>query len=302
MPEFHVRQARLSDYDAVAEFTAETWPEQEHGDYIPRVFEQWVETDGPDQRTFVIEADGAVSGLLQGVMLSEYEAWAQGMRVAPAARGHGASRPMNERLFDWAADRGATVCRNMVFSWNMAGLGTSRAVGYGPGTEFRWALPAPDADAAVDAEYRIGESPDAAWTCWTRSDAHVALSGLALDVAESWALATLTRERLAEAADRIIAVQSGGTEAFTYRVRTYDSEDDGETVTWAEYGVAAWTDVSAARALFAAIRRDAASVGADRTRVLIPETPRHVTDAVHVGVAASEDPDFVMEADLSART
>ncbi|QSG03299.1 GNAT family N-acetyltransferase [Natranaeroarchaeum sulfidigenes] len=302
MPEFSVRQARLSDYEAVVGFTGDTWPNQETGDYIPRVFEQWVKSDGPDQRTFVLEADGEVAGLLQGVMLSAYEAWAQGMRVAPAARGHGASRRMNDRLFDWAAEQGAMVCRNMVFSWNMAGLGTSRAVGYDPGTEFRWALPTPDADATAETDYRLVDSPDAAWTYWTRSDAHTALSGLALDIDEPWALATLTRERLGTDAERVIAVQDDGTEAFTFRLRSYDREnEDGEELTWAEYGVAAWADVPAARALFAAIRRDSASVGADRTRVLLPETPRHVTDAVHVGSEVSEDPDFVLEADLSAR-
>jgi GNAT superfamily N-acetyltransferase len=302
MTDFSVRQARLSDHDAVTSFTTETWPDQETGDYIPDIFEQWVESDGPEQRTFVLEADDEVAGILQGVMLSEYEGWAQGMRIAPAARGHGASKLMNDRLFDWAAERGGTLCRNMVFSWNMAGLGTSRAVGFDPGTEFRWALPTPDADAAADTSHRITESPDAAWTYWTRSDAHDALSGLALDVDEAWALAALTRERLADDAERVLAVQGDGTEALTLRLRTYDrEEEDGETVTWAEYGVGAWADVPAARALFAAIRRDAASVDADRTRVLLPETPRHVTDAVHVGVEVSEHPDFVMEADLSAR-
>lgn len=301
MPSFSVRQARVSDYEAVTGFTEDTWPDHETGDYIPRIFEQWVESDGPDQRTFVLEADGEVAGLLQGVMLSAYEAWAQGMRVAPAARGHGASRRMNDRLFDWAAEQGATVCRNMVFSWNMAGLGTSRAVGYDPGTEFRWALPTPDADATAETDHRIVDSADAAWTYWTRSDAHAALGGLALDVDEPWALAALTRERLATDADRVIAVQNDGTDACTFRLRHYDRETDGEELRWAEYGVAAWADESAARALFAAIRRDAGSVGADRARVLLPETPRHVTDAVHVGSEVSDHPDFVLEADLSTR-
>lgn len=303
-----VRQARAADYEDVASFTQGTWSDRGIGDYIPDVFERWVETDGPEQRTFVLEADdGAVVGLCQGLFLSEYEAWAQGMRVAPAARGHGASRHLNDRLFDWAAEQGATLCRNMVFSWNMAGLGTSRAVGYEPCTEFRWAHPTPDADARPetgDDGFRIVEDPDAAWTVWSRSDARDVLSGLAMDVEEPWALAALTRERLAWAAEntRVLTVQGDGSRAFTFRVRSYDREDDdGDTVTWAEYAVAGWVDVPAAHALFAAIQRDAASVDADRTRVLIPETPRHVTDAVHVGVEISDDPDFVLEADLTTR-
>jgi GNAT superfamily N-acetyltransferase len=119
-----VRQAREADHGAVSSFTAETWPDREATDYIPRVFPEWVDSDGPDQRTVVAETveDGAVIGLCQGVVLSEYEAWAQGMRVHPEYRGTGISHALNDAVFSWAADRGATVCRNMVFSWNFDGV------------------------------------------------------------------------------------------------------------------------------------------------------------------------------------
>jgi hypothetical protein len=112
----------------------------------------------------------------------------------------------------------------------------------------------------------------------------------------------LTREKLLTAADedRLFVVGDDGTRGFTYRNRVYDRpNDDGEEETWAEYAVGAWADLDACRSLFAAIARDAASVDADRTRVLIPESARWVSDVAASRVSVSEEPDFVMVADLT---
>lgn len=317
-----VRQARADDHEAVAAFTEDTWPDREASDYIPRVFPEWVDADGPGQRTFVAEADGeqaqAVVGICQAVMLSPYEAWVQGMRVHPDYRGRGVTRALNDAAFAWAQDRGATVARNMVFSWNLAGLGAARAVGFEPGVEFRWLYPDPDPDArpetAAARDLQVTANADAAWPFWQRSEARDALDGLALDLDESWALAELTRDRLHRVAEdtALLVVQdggaaasdadgptTGGTRGLAYRVRDYEREADGERTRWAEYGVGAWADLPAARALLAAIRRDAAAVGADMTRLLVPERSRPVSDAARIGVEIEENPDFVLEADLS---
>ncbi|MDG5776376.1 GNAT family N-acetyltransferase [Haloarculaceae archaeon H-GB2-1] len=298
----NVRQARLDDHDDVASFTRNTWPEH-GGDYLADAFPDWIASDGPEQRTFVAEADGTVVGICQGVLLSEYEAWAQGMRVHLDYRGQGIAATLTDAVFGWARERGATVCRNMVFSWNLAGLGSARSVGFEPGIEGRWGHPTPDADASVTG-FEVGEDPDAAWSCWRRLAASKELDGLALDHEETWALAELTRERLARAADAdglLTVGDDGGTHGVAFRVRDYEREADGESETWAEYGAAGWRDERAADALFGAIARDAARVGADRTRVLLPETPRHVSDAAVVGVEVSDDPVFVLEADLTGR-
>ncbi|MFB6140463.1 MAG: N-acetyltransferase family protein [Halosimplex sp.] len=313
----NVRQARAGDHDDIAAFTADTWGDRfDSGDYIPDVFPEWVETDGDDQRTVVAEASGRAIGVCQVVALSAHEAWAQGMRVADDARASGVAAALNEACFDWARERGAAVCRNMVFSWNAAGLGAARGVGYDPATEFRWAHPDPDVDARADANGASGleavSDPDAAWSYWQRSDAARELAGLSLDPGESWALSECTRGRFRDAADEtaVFAVRdSVGTRGAAYRTREYEREASGgdetdgepEAERWAEYGVGAWDGVPAAQTLFAAIARDAADLGADRTRVLIPETPRHVSDAAYAGIAVSEDPDFVMAADLTGR-
>lgn len=96
--ETEVRRARREDADAVAAFTAETW---EHGDYLADVFEDWVDAGGPDRRTFVAaDANDEAVGVVQGVLLSDHEAWVQGLRVAPEARGTGTGTALMEASLD----------------------------------------------------------------------------------------------------------------------------------------------------------------------------------------------------------
>lgn len=296
-----VRPARADDEDRVVSFTRGTWSERGRGDYLPDVFARWVETDGDDQRTFVLDVDdGAdVAGVVQGRMLSGSEAWAQGMRVNPEYRGRGLSTALTDALLAWARERGASVVRNMVFSWNVAGLGQSRAAGFDPCTEFRWAEPDPDADA--DPTLDVGANPADAWSFWSASDARTALRGLAMDGEETWAVSELRREQLRAAAedDRLFVVRDGGTRGFTYRAYDYArATDDGEERVGI-YGVAAWDAPDAARALFRAVARDAAGAGLDRTRVLIPERVRWVSDAAAAGAGVADEPDFVLAADVS---
>jgi len=319
---FEVREARHDDYDAVAAFTSGTWANRGVSDYIPRVYHDWIEGDDEQKRTVVAEIDGEVAGLAQSVLLSDWEAWNQGLRVNPDYRGRGVSVAVTEDLFAWAREQGATTARVMVFSWNAAGLGQSRATGYDPVTEFRWAHPEPDAEA--ESAFDVTANPDAAWRFWTDSEASDQLRGLALDDEESWAVSLLTREDLHRAADDdglFVVQRDDGTAGFAHRVREYEREVEGaeegdeesaaegssdegdttETEQWVEYGVGAWADAASADALFAAIARDAADRGADRTRVLIPESARFVSDAAACRVGIAEEPDFVMAADLTAQ-
>ena len=299
--DLEVRPATHDDHDAVVEMTADIWRDRGSEDYIPHIYHDWIEGDGKE--TLVADAGDELAGIAQVVALSPYEAWCQGMRVNSTYRGAGVSTLVNDGLFEWARDRGAVVARNMVFSWNVGGLAASRGAGFAPTTEFRWAQPDPDPDA--DPALNVTDDVDAAWRFWTESDARDHLRGLALSLDESWALQELTREGLYRAADerRVFTVKDAGTRAMSYRVRDYTRPDeDGEPARWAEYGVAAWTDVDAARALRDAIARDAADLGAERVRILIPETARYVSDATYARMGTSENPDFVMAADLDAWT
>ncbi|NLV07405.1 GNAT family N-acetyltransferase [Haloarcula rubripromontorii] len=284
-----VRTARHDDYEAIVDLTSDVWADRAMADYIPDVFRDWVDDDGPDRKTLVVDVDGHAVGIAQAVILTETEAWFQGMRVDSAHRGKGLGSLLTDRLIEWAADAGASVGRSMVFSWNEAGLGQSLAAGFEAVTSFRWAHPEP---ADVTPEMPVGNDPTTAWRYWQGSDGRDVLSGLALDSGESWALSTLTRERL----DRLGTEQAVLTvgerpQGMACRVRTTDA--DGDRL--AEYAVGVWSNVDAARALFDGIAADAARLGVDGTRILIPETPRHVAQAAYAGGDISECPDYVFE-------
>ncbi|CQR53496.1 MULTISPECIES: GNAT family N-acetyltransferase [Haloferax] len=300
-----IRPARPEDYDAVAAFTRDTWADRGGSDYIPDIYHDWIAPGESERATLVVDMgeetpSDDVAAIAQVVMLSEYEGWAQGMRVAPDYREQGLATRLSHALLDWARDRGARRVRNMIHSWNVPSLANARTVGFDPGIEFRWATPDPDPTA--DPEAAVGHDADAAWAYWTGCEARTELTGLALDPRESWALSELTRDRLHDAAadDRLFVVGDDRTTGFTYRNRTYSRERDGEgEVTWAEYAVAAWDDAPACESLLDAVRRDAAAVGADRTRVLLPERIDWISDASLARSDLAEEPTFVMEADVS---
>lgn len=287
-----VRTARHDDYDDIVDLTSDVWADRAMADYIPDVFREWVDDDGADRKTLVVDVDGHAVGLAQAVILTETEAWFQGMRVDSDYRGKGFGSLLTDHLIEWAADAGASVGRSMVFSWNEAGLGQSLATGFEAVTSFRWAHPDP---ADETPEMTVGNDPATAWRYWQESDGRGVLSGLALDSGESWALSTLTRETLDRlAADQtVLTVGGDGPQGMACRVRT--TEADGEQL--AEYAVGVWHDVDAAQALFTAIAADAATLGVDGTRVLIPETPRHVAQTAYAGRNIDERPDFVFEID-----
>jgi len=292
-----VRQARPEDHDAVAAFSADTWADREFEDYVPEAFPEWVETDGPGQHTVVATVEGEAVGVAQATVLTDAEAWLQGLRVHPDHRGRGHSMAMTDALLAWCRDRGVRVARNMVFDWNPAGMAQSRAAGLSPVTACRWARPEPrDIADATGTDLSVREDAQAAWRYWTGSDTREALGGLGLADEETWALAELTRERFEElAADgRALAVVGEDVRGMTVRRGT--RERDGETVL--DYAVVAWADADAARALFDAIRADAAGLG-DRTRVPVPATPRHVSGAALARAPLSDHSVHVFGANLS---
>ncbi|EMA00995.1 Acetyltransferase (GNAT) family protein [Haloarcula vallismortis] len=284
-----VRTARHDDYDDIVDMTSDVWADRAMADYIPDVFRDWVDDDGAARKTLVADVGGHAVGIAQAVLLTETEAWFQGMRVDSEHRGKGLGSLLTDHLIKWAADAGASVGRSMVFSWNEAGLGQSLAAGFEAVTSFRWVHPDP---ADVTPEMTVRNDPATAWRYWQGSDGRDALSGLALDSGESWALSTLTQETLDRlAAEQAVLTVGEKPQGMACRVRT--TESDGEQL--AEYAVGVWRDVAAAQSLFTAIAADAATLGVDATRVLIPETPRHVAQAAYAGGDVSECPDYVFE-------
>ncbi|MFB6134758.1 MAG: GNAT family N-acetyltransferase [Halanaeroarchaeum sp.] len=293
-----IRRARPGDADDVRAIAESTWTDRDREDYLQSVFEEWIATDGEDQCTVVAVDEDRAIGTVQTVLLTQDEAWQQGMRVAPEYRGQGVGTALTQAGFEWVRERGAAVARSMVFAWNAMGLGLARSAGYDPGPEFRWSTP--DPDSAADPTGAVTEDVTDAWTFWTRSRARDELAGLGLHPDESWSLATVTPSIFERARknESLLVIREDGTAATTYRTRVVDRETADGTERRAVYGAAAWRDPTAACSLFDAIAADAAAVGADAVRVLIPETTRAVGDVARCRRPIGESPDFVLEADL----
>jgi GNAT superfamily N-acetyltransferase len=267
-----VRQARADDHDDVAAFARGTWPDREATDYVPEVFPEWVATDGPRQHTAVVEAEGRVVACCQARLLGTDEGWLQGIRVDPDHRGAGHGTALGEYLVDWCRESGARVARNLVFDWNPAGMGQSRAAGFEAVADPRFVRVDADGDAADTGEWLRATGP--AWHYWTASDARTALAGLALDPDQAWAFSELTREDLDAA--RPLALVDDGVRAMTVRTGTRDPDYRDPVV--ADYAATAW-EPGAGTALFDAVRADAAAAGAGEARVVVAGTPRHVAGA-----------------------
>ena len=281
------REATPEDHDDVRDLCAHIWTERD-SEYLDRVYPGWIQ--GDRKHTVVGVEDDRVVAIAQGVMLSSDEAWFQGLRVHPDVREQGVASQVLDRLNAWAVDSGATVSRNWVYSWNGAGMGISRSLGFQPATSFRWARPEPTADGNVE---EIDRDPDEAWSIWSESDARDAFGGLALDRGESWALSRCTREDV-HAADPIVVTEGPGR-AMTYRAITFERED----TTTAVYAVSAWDHPAAAAALFDAIAIDANEIGANAIRVPVPEDPTLVSDTALARVGFDPEPHFIFEKRLT---
>ncbi len=300
MTAVNIRDARPEDQDAITAFTADTWPDRSFVDYIPEAFTTWVENDDPDTRLVVgtTDSDEPV-GVCRAQLLTAEEAWIQGIRVHPSYRGTGVGTAMTNHLASWAAGRGGTVMRNMVFGWNTDGLAHARAVGFRAVTALRWAHPTPTESATPELDIR--ESIPAAWATWSDSATRATLGGLALDSHEPWAVSELTRERLETLAEteRVLAVVDGGARGMTVRVGVRERRDgNGGRHTVADYGIACWMDSIAAESLVAAIQADAAACGATAIRVAVPETPTTIADVATTGTAVNDEPEYILARDL----
>jgi len=306
------------------------------------VFPEWAASDDPDSGTFVatlppeavaesdavaerddraegdtlVEGDGAgavaagepeaVVGCIQGVLLSEWEAWGQGIRVDPAARGFGVGTALSTAALDWARDRGARVCRNMVFSWNIMGLG-SRAVGF----RARDGVPVRGAGAG---RVRLDGGSEA-----TPRDRHRSRPERRVGVLErqrrprppARARARLRRvvgllgahPRATGDRGRRGSTARGRRRRRARRLRGPDSRDGaGDGQRDDPDRDLRHRRVARCRrggALYDAIAGDAAAVDADAARVLIPETVEHVSDTGANRIPVAAEPDFVMSADLT---
>ena len=283
-----LRRARQSDHEAVRRLCEDIWSDR-NGDYLPNIYPAWIK--GDDRETLVATHEDELVGIAQCVMLNDEEAWCQGLRVRSDMRGNGIAETLMSELFSWAALAGATVARTMVFSWNGAGMGVARGVGFNPTTSVRFVTPVPADEARPTTVVADGTR---GWKYWRESVAQSHLQGLGLDDTESWSMRKLRSSDMTNS--RILAVVEDGCVGMALRGRREQVSDNGETIVRQEYMAAAWQDIPAAETLLRAIAIDAFEQGATHTRVTIPEDIRLVSDVAVTGVAIDEAPHFIFSA------
>ncbi len=128
-----VRRARPEDVTAVVEFTKDTW---EWGDYLPRVFADWVS----EGTAYVAELDGAVVATARLLIVGK-TAYLQGLRVRREYRRRGIGRAVTEYLVEEARKLGASIATLIVAEWNEPSLSLVKGVGFKPVLELWGGVP-----------------------------------------------------------------------------------------------------------------------------------------------------------------
>jgi ribosomal protein S18 acetylase RimI-like enzyme len=262
--DFSIRPARAGDLAAIAAFTRETFP---WGDYVPEAFPRWLEEPGLAVFVAVDRSDAAVAVAHVG-MLGPEEAWAGGMRVAPAVRRRGIADRLVDVMLEWAATQGARVGRLVVEEWNEPAIAQAAGRGFRP--VGRWmmvarsigdASPNPDGNGGlrVPSEERLRRVPaveaDVAFMAWQSGDLVRAAREL-FPVGWEWRRLRLEDLRTAAEHGELWAGPPGWALA--------GMQDETFAVTWIETGsIGAYP---LARALVDA----ALDAGAERLEVKIP--------------------------------
>lgn len=117
MAAIEIRPARAEDRDTVLAFCIHTW---EWGDYIDRVWDEWLQN--PQGQLFVAVIDGRPVGVAHMRMLTETEAWLEGMRVDPDYRNQGVATALHMASVEEAMRRGAATARLTTESTNEASI------------------------------------------------------------------------------------------------------------------------------------------------------------------------------------
>ena len=109
-----VRPARPGDRDAVLAFCERIWGEH---DYIGDVWDDWLAD--PTGTLLVAELGGRPVGTCHMRLLTEDEAWLEGIRVDPDTQRRGVGRTLTSRAMVMARERGAAVVRLLVDADNL---------------------------------------------------------------------------------------------------------------------------------------------------------------------------------------
>lgn len=110
MVEVQVRLARAEDREAVLAFCQHTW--ENLSDYIHLVWDKWLAE--PEGRLFVAVVNDVPVGIARVFMVSDSEAWWEGLRVDRAYRGQGIARILDSQIQHFLRENNVKISRCIV--------------------------------------------------------------------------------------------------------------------------------------------------------------------------------------------
>ena len=266
-----VRPARPEDRDAVLAFCAHTWDD---GDYIEYAWDNWLR-DQQDQRSVLLVGllDGQPVALNRMVMVSEDEAWAEGMRVDPAYRRMGFGAVMTSRGLVAAREQGAHVTRLITAEDNHASQAMIARFGFARIAEMvRYRGPAlpPDEDVE-DVAKPTHPGPDdleRIWAWLEQSNLAPLTGGLEYYRWQARALTEpLLRDYLAAGQVRLIE-EWGAIQSLAILAPQLEARGRRETLTLPVRYVDGLADSIGRLGL--ALRAEAATMNCDRVELWLP--------------------------------
>ncbi|MBA2679016.1 MAG: GNAT family N-acetyltransferase [Ktedonobacteraceae bacterium] len=123
MAYIEVRAAQAQDRPVILAFCEHTW---EWGDYIERAWDGWF--SDANGKLLVATAGGIPAGVVHLQMLTDNDAWIEGLRVDPAHRQQGIGRALNEAAMIEAMNRGAPYIRLTTEATNTASIQLARSL------------------------------------------------------------------------------------------------------------------------------------------------------------------------------
>jgi ribosomal protein S18 acetylase RimI-like enzyme len=172
-----VRPARPEDRDAVEAFCATIWDGE---DYVPSAWESWLHDDRG--ALLVAALAGRPVGLIHWRMVSDDEAWLEGIRVDPAQRRQGIARLLVSQALAGADGRGANIARLLTSAGNGASKGLVARFGFERVAEVvRYRGAALTAPSGVSARPLSPLDFERVWAWLEQSNLRPFLGGLELD-------------------------------------------------------------------------------------------------------------------------
>lgn len=110
----NIRFAQIEDREAVLAFCQNTWENQ--SDYIVKVWDKWfIDTDG---KIFVAVINDIPVGVARILLMSNSEAWLEGLRVDSIYRGRGIASTLDLKIQEFLVEKEVKTTRTLIASNN----------------------------------------------------------------------------------------------------------------------------------------------------------------------------------------